>query len=266
MKRYVIRGGRDGKARLGVLTRVLQPSTGRLLDEIGLADRMSCLDLGCGAGEVTVEMARRVGAQGAVGGVDEDDAILQLARRDAKDAGLNHVSYQQAEAANLQLEPVFDLVYARFLLTHVGDGARVLDSMIRSARRPGIVAVEDIEFSGHVCYPDSRSFARYVELYREVVRRRGGDADIGPRLPTLFLAAGVEELRVRIVQPVALEGEAKSMAVLTLEGISGAVVAEGLASSAELSELLAELSEFADDPRTLMSLPRIFQVWGHRPG
>jgi 2-polyprenyl-3-methyl-5-hydroxy-6-metoxy-1,4-benzoquinol methylase len=173
MKHYVIRGGRDGKARLEVLTRVLQPSTGRLLDEIGLADRMSCLDLGCGAGEVTVEMARRVGAQGAVVGVDEDDAILQLARRDTKDAGLNHVSYQQAEAANLQLEPVFDLVYARFLLTHVGDGARVLESMIRTTRRPGIVAVEDIEFSGHVCYPDSRSFARYVELYREVVRRRG---------------------------------------------------------------------------------------------
>jgi len=56
------------------------------------------------------------------------------------------------------------------------------------------------------------------------------------------------------------------MAVLTLEGISDAVVAEGLASSAELSELLAELSEFAADPRTLMSLPRIFQVWGRRPG
>ena len=69
---------------------------------------------------------------------------------------------------------------------------------------------------------------------------------------------------MRIVQPAALEGEAKDLARLTLEATAAALVAEGLASDAELAGLASELAEFAADPRTLMSLPRIFQVWGRR--
>jgi hypothetical protein len=80
----------------------------------------------------------------------------------------------------------------------------------------------------------------------------------------LFLAAGVEAVRVRVVQPVAIEGEAKEIARLTLEAIADALVAERLASAGELEGLAAELSEYAADPRSLMSLPRIFQVWGRR--
>ena len=170
----------------------------------------------------------------------------------------------QADVSSLRLGAEFDLVYARFLLTHVGHPEGVLDGMVRAAREGGTVAAEDIEFSGHVCHPACRAFARYVELYRDVVRIRGGDPDIGPRLPSLFLAAGVEAVQVRVVQPVALEGEAKDMARLTLEAIAGAVVAEGLASADEVADLASELAEFAADPRTLLSLPRIFQVWGRR--
>ena len=55
---YVIRGGERGKARLGVISAVLGPSTLGLLDRAGIAPGMTCLDLGCGGGDVTVGMAR----------------------------------------------------------------------------------------------------------------------------------------------------------------------------------------------------------------
>jgi SAM-dependent methyltransferase len=240
------------------------PSTGHLLNEVGLVPGMSCLDVGCGGGDVAREMARRVGASGAVVAVDGDPSILALDRAEAEDSSSARVRYVQADASALRLGAGFDLVYARFLLTHVGDPAGVLGQMVQAAREGGRVAAEDIEFSGHVCYPACRAFARYIELYREVVRLRGGDPDIGPRLPSLFLAAGVESVTVRVAQPVALEGEAKEIAPLTLAAIADAVLAEGLASDGEVDGLVAELSEFAADPRTLLSLPRVFQVWGRR--
>jgi SAM-dependent methyltransferase len=262
MTNYIIRGGGEGKARLRLLSRVLQPSTGRLLDQVGVTDGMSCLDVGCGGGDVTLELAHRVGPRGAVVGLDADAAILELARGDAAAAGLGQVRFDVADAADWRPEPAFDLVYARFLLSHLAAAPDVMNSMARAARAGGAVAVEDIDFAGHFCHPPCRAFERYVSIYRETVRRRGGDADLGPRLPALFLAAGVEAVRVQVVQPAALRGEAKSVAALTLDKIADAVVAAGVAAASEVAALVAELEEFAADPQTLMSLPRIFQVWG----
>jgi SAM-dependent methyltransferase len=265
MRPYVIRGGEEGKARLAVLARILWPTTHRLLDDAGLAEGMRCLDVGCGGGDVTLELARLVGPGGRVVGLDGDGVILSLARQDAARAGLCNVEYRQADAAHVQDRPAFDLAYARFLLTHVTDPEGVLANMRHATRGGGAVVVEDIDFSGHFCHPPCRAFARYVELYQEVVRRRGGDPDIGPKLPGLFLAAGVAAVQVRVVQPAALHGEVKSLASITLEKVADAVIAERLASPAEITNLVGELTEFAESPRTLMSLPRVFQVWGRSP-
>jgi hypothetical protein len=57
----------------------------------------------------------------------------------------------------------------------------------------------------------------------------------------------------------------KQMAAVTMEHIRESVVSAGLASQDEINGVIAEINAFADDPRTLLSLPRIFQVWGKRP-
>jgi hypothetical protein len=53
--------------------------------------------------------------------------------------------------------------------------------------------------------------------------------------------------------------------VVTLRHVREAVVAAGLASVAKVDGVVAELEAFAANPRTILSLPRIFQVWGQRP-
>ncbi|MGP0064925.1 MAG: hypothetical protein ACLQGP_15170 [Isosphaeraceae bacterium] len=56
---YAIRGGVEGRRRLKVLSRVLRPSTDALFDRLGVCDGMTCLDVGCGGGDVTLELAGR---------------------------------------------------------------------------------------------------------------------------------------------------------------------------------------------------------------
>ena len=67
---YVLRGGRAGADRLRLLNRVKWPTTEPLLRMAGLRAGMSCLDIGCGSGDVTLKMAALVGAEGHVVGVD----------------------------------------------------------------------------------------------------------------------------------------------------------------------------------------------------
>ncbi len=70
---YVLRGGRAGAERLRLLNRVKWPTTEPLLRAAGLRTGMSCLDVGCGGGDVTLKMAALVGAEGHVVGLDRDE-------------------------------------------------------------------------------------------------------------------------------------------------------------------------------------------------
>jgi hypothetical protein len=65
---YVIRGGIPGRERLRILGRVMAPASGTLFDRIGLRNGQVCLDVGCGGGDDTLEIARRIAPAGrAVG-------------------------------------------------------------------------------------------------------------------------------------------------------------------------------------------------------
>src|ERR687893_1697989 len=105
---YVLRGGRAGAERLRLLNRVKWPTTEPLLRAAGLRAGMSCLDVGCGSGDVTLKMAALVGAEGHVVGVDRDQAILRLAEQEAERQGLS-VAFYRLDAEELTEESSYDL-------------------------------------------------------------------------------------------------------------------------------------------------------------
>jgi SAM-dependent methyltransferase len=264
MSRYAIGGGRAGKERLNLLSRVLWPTTLQLLNSVGLEEDMKCLDLGCGGGNVTILMASVVGPQGKVVGVDMDGEILALARQDAEAKRLSNIEFRQADVTNFMDEEEYDVVYARFLLTHLSEPARCLQAMAKACKPGGAIVVEDIDFGGSFCYPYCAAYQRYMELYEQVVRHRGGDPNIGQKLPGMLLEAGAADIQINVVQPAHLQGEGKLTASVTMARIAESVLAEGLAGEDEVEQVLEGLNEAAADSHTLMSMARIFQVLGRR--
>ncbi|HEY2931118.1 MAG TPA: methyltransferase domain-containing protein [Acidobacteriota bacterium] len=188
---YVMRGGVEGRERLRLLSRVMHASTSSLFSRLGLADGMACLDVGCGGGDATFEMCRHVGPGGSVLGVDINETNLNLARREAEELGISNVQFRVADVRTDDIGKAFDVVYARFLLTHLDDPARIVRALYGCLRPGGTAILEDIDFSGYFTYPESTAFRRYHELYCALVRKRGGDPNIGPRLPLLLADAGV---------------------------------------------------------------------------
>jgi ubiquinone/menaquinone biosynthesis C-methylase UbiE len=263
---YVLRGGRAGAERLRLLNRVKWPTTEPLLRAAGLRAGMSCLDVGCGGGDVTLKMAAIVGAEGNVVGVDRDRAILRLAGQEAERRGLS-VTFRRLDAEELTEQSAYDLVFARYLLSHLPRPQRAVEAMVRALRPGGRLVLEDVFFPGHVCYPANAAFARYLELYQDVARaKEGGDAAIGPRLLGLALEAGLVEARVGLVVPTFRDGEGKRVAQVTMEHIREAAVGTGSVTDHEVDDIVAELGRFADDDRTLMSIAPTFQVWGRKAG
>ena len=65
LKHYVIRGGLKGHERLKVLSRVMHATSSALFDRARIVPGARCLDIGCGSGDITRELARRAGPKGA---------------------------------------------------------------------------------------------------------------------------------------------------------------------------------------------------------
>src|SRR5215510_14685541 len=262
---YLIRGGVEGRDRLRILARVMRPTTLSLFDRVGIEARMSCLDVGCGGGDVTLDLAGLVGPEGRIVGWDVDEIKLELARREAEEKGLGNVEYRLSDIRDSETASEFDVVYTRFLLTHLSDPADAVARLGQEARPGGLVIIEDIDFEGIFCHPFSAAFQRLVEIYTQASRRGGGDPNIGLRLPGLLLDAGFERIQANVVQPAGIDGEVKLIYPVSMENIADSVVADGIAGKGEVDRLIADLYELASDKRSFVSHPRVIQAWGYRP-
>ena len=261
-ERYVIRGGVQGRERLRLLSEVMAPSTRALLADVGVPAGSKCLDVGCGGGAVTLELARAAGPAGRAMGVDLDETKVEIARREAEQRGCSNVSFEVRDLTKWEPDELYDVVVARFLLTHLADPGGVVSAMRRHVRPGGVIVVEDIDFRGHFAEPDCPALRRFVELYTRSVQARGADPNIGPRLPGLLRGAGFGDVRMKLVHPAALEGGIKLLTCVTLESIAEAVVGDGLITDEKLRETIEELYAFARDPHTVLGGPRVFQAWG----
>jgi SAM-dependent methyltransferase len=261
---YIIDGGEPGAARLAVLGRTLAASSESFLKRTGLRPGVRVLDVGCGSGELTRWMAEVVGPADVVG-VDVDLTVLSLAR----ERWSEHPAAPRFILADAAAVPPalgrFDLVYARFLLSHQTDPLLVLRQLRELGRPGGVVAVEDVDIPAMFCEPRSAAFDRATELYCQAAAARGAHPRLGPHLAGLFDEAGFEGVEADTIHPAFREGEGKRMAELTFRSIREAVLASGLSEQDDFDDILDELRRLIDDPATLMGLPRIHQVMGRTP-
>lgn len=261
---YIIQGGSKGSDRLNVLANATWPTSREFLVRAGLRAGMSCLDVGCGNGEISVRLANLIGGYTSVLGVDRDSAKIHIARQKARELGLSQSRFEVCDVMEAlpALGEKFDFVYLRFLLSHLTD-PQVLLMGVREYLRPGgIIAVEDVEFDGHYSTPANKAFDRYVQLYVAAAKKRGADANIGPKLAQLIRGAGYVNVNASVINPVFTDGDGKQMALITMDAISEAVTSAGLVTRDEVREILAELERFTTDQSSSMSIPRLHQVSG----
>jgi SAM-dependent methyltransferase len=159
-----------------------------------LTSGMTLLDVGCGPGTLTVDLAARV-APGRVLAVDMSTEVVEEARAHAADRGVDNLDVVAGDFRDLDIRHGgFDVVHAHQVLQHLREPVGALRDMARLARPGGLVAARDSDYGAMVWAPASEGLDRWREVYTAVTERNGADADAGRHLLGWAQAAGLREI------------------------------------------------------------------------
>jgi 2-polyprenyl-3-methyl-5-hydroxy-6-metoxy-1,4-benzoquinol methylase len=153
---------------------------------------MTLLDVGCGPGTLTCDLADRV-APGQVLAVDLSAEVVDEAGSTAAERGTTNVTFQIADFR--ELDGTFDVVHAHQVLQHVGDPVGALRRMAELARPGGgLVAARDGDYPAMFWHPASAALDRWREVYLGVTRHNDAEAAAARHLPTWARAAGLTDV------------------------------------------------------------------------
>ncbi|OCH90874.1 S-adenosyl-L-methionine-dependent methyltransferase [Obba rivulosa] len=160
--------------------RTAENSAAYLLDH--LQPHMHILDVGCGPGSITIDLATRV-PQGRAVGIDYTPDPLENARALAAERGVINVAFEQGDALALPYpDGTFDVVHAHIVIQHLPDPVRALREMRRVARPS--------DYGTMAWFPDAPGLREFHELYQRLARLKGGEPNAGRRLVSWALQAG----------------------------------------------------------------------------
>jgi SAM-dependent methyltransferase len=203
------------------------------------------LDVGCGPGTITVDLAARV-APGRVVGMDSAPDVVEAARAAAVEAGLANIEARVDDVYAIDApDASFDVVHAHQVLQHLADPVAALREMRRVCRPGGVVAARDAVYRAMTWFPLDRRLDRWLEVYCAVAEGNGGEPDAGSRLLSWARAAGFSEVRSSAsTWCYATPDERVEWGEMWADRISSTrvadqAVARGLADRAELDDLAA---------------------------
>jgi ubiquinone/menaquinone biosynthesis C-methylase UbiE len=193
---YALGRSPEEYARLARQAEILEPMTRRLFVEAGIGQGMRVLDLGSGAGDISLLLAEMVGPDGSVTGIDLDGDALAHARKRVSTRGVSNVTFVHSDFAHYLPNGPVDAIVGRLVLMYQADPAAALKKLTLHLRPGGVVAFLEPWFrtpSG----PDSTE-KRARTCIVETLRRSGAHVDLGPRLHRVFLTAGLALPKMRL--------------------------------------------------------------------
>jgi ubiquinone/menaquinone biosynthesis C-methylase UbiE len=160
--------------------RTVENSAAYVIDALAPGARV--LDVGCGPGTITVDIAQRV-APAAVVGIDREPDVLERARAAAKAGGVENVSFATGDVYALDFaDASFDVVHAHQVLQHLTDPVAALREMRRVCAPGGTVAARDSDYASFTWAPDDPRLTRWLALYHQVARANDAEPDAGRHL------------------------------------------------------------------------------------
>lgn len=252
----------------GKPTDVRDAMTERLLRDAGIGPGMRVVDVGSGRGDVTFMIARLVGVDGGVLGVDRESGGLAVARERAEALGLSNVSFVERDFMALGSEHgTFDAAVGRRVLMYQRDPVDAVQKLATVVRAGGLVIFQEQDTT---MVPASvvplPLHARVHAWIWRAVELEGANLHMGFDLAPVFEKAGltVEEVRA---EAVVQRPNARGMLSTIVRVMLPRIVHAGVATEAEIDvDTLDQrlFDEMAKDNATYIG-DMVFGAWGRKP-
>jgi len=259
---YLLGDDHDEMHRLQMQHQTWQPETVDLWDRAGFRAGQTIVDVGCGPGLTTLELAERVGPQGRVVAIDGSMRFVEISQRKTQD--LDHVEVVRADVRALDLPAASaDAAFLRWVLCFLDDPQTALKGIARVLKPGGRLVVMDYyNYEAFVDQPGSESFR---QVFRAVYESFSCGLDIGGQVPQMMAACGLDVVETMEIGGVASPGDRIWSWVADFQRIYlPQLVRKGLLAEETRRAHLAEWREREENPAARFVAPTMLGVIGAR--
>ncbi|HEY1652341.1 MAG TPA: methyltransferase domain-containing protein [Acidimicrobiales bacterium] len=228
-----------------------------------LRSGQSLLDVGCGPGTITADLALLV-APGEVVGIDAAADVVAQAAAGRAELGLGNLRFEVGDLFALDYaDKSFDVIHLHQVLQHLADPVDALVALRRVLAADGVLAARDSDYRAFAWAPADPLLDRWLELYLAVTARNGHDASIGPKLMGVALSAGFSDVEVSSSTWTYADPESRAWwgglwaDRVRFSRIAEQAVSYGLSSSDELEAIAAAFLRWAEAPDAVFVIPHV---------
>lgn len=210
-RREYVLGTHDAELeRLGLQHRLWADAAAALWRRAGFAPAHIILDVGCGPGFATRDLAQLVGPAGNVIAIDESPRYVQFVRSTPTPPGAGAIDAREGDVQRLDLPPAsIDGAYARWVLSFTPEPDRVVAGIARALRPGAALAVHDYShWMGLHWGPHNDTLPLLRRAILDAYSASQADSSVGAKLPAMMARRALDPVEIRPLARIARPGEA----------------------------------------------------------
>jgi ubiquinone/menaquinone biosynthesis C-methylase UbiE len=243
--------------------------TAHTLKLAGLGPGMRVLDLGCGAGDVSLLAASMVGPSGSVTGVDMNADTVKLAQSRIAGAKLSNVTIESGDITKLPYAGEFDAVIGRLIVLYLGDPVAGMTAFRGYAKPGGLIYFQEFGQVQTTSIPAVPLYDQAREWIESAFKRGNIELYMGLRLAGLYRAAGLPAPSMLGMSRIETGADSSAYEYLTqtLRSLLPLIERTGVATRDEIGidTLAARLREQAVAANAVVRVPELIAAWTRVP-